>query len=83
MSSDPPLIISLLLSWGPMLLLIAVWIFFTRRYMPRRGELRHSQYLALCLEEQKRHNEALEKILDHIVPASAPYDIPANGPKQQ
>jgi hypothetical protein len=76
-------IIGLLANWAPLLLLIAVWIIFIRRYMPRRGEMRNSQYLALYLEEQKRHNQALEKILDRIVPASATHDIPASGTKQQ
>jgi ATP-dependent Zn protease len=83
MSNDPPLIISLLVNWAPFLMLIAVWIFFIRRYSPRRGELKNSQYLALCLDEQKRHNQALEKILDRIVPASARNDITASSPNQQ
>jgi hypothetical protein len=66
MSNDAPAIISVIVSWGPMLLLIAVWIFFMRKYLPRRGELRNNQYLTASLEEQKRHNEALEKILAEI-----------------
>lgn len=69
-------IISLLLTWAPMLLLIGVFVFYAR---PRRGELRNTQYLALCLEEQKRHNQFLEKILDRIVPASSRHDMTESG----
>ena len=83
MSNEPPLIISLLINWAPMLILIGAWIFFMRRYSPRRGELRNSQYLALHLEEQKRHNQALEKILERIAPASSRHDMTASGPNQQ
>lgn len=46
-----------LVNWFPMLLLIAVWVFFMRRmYRPDSPQQR-------ALAEQKRHNEALEKIL--------------------
>jgi hypothetical protein len=83
MSNDSPLIINLLVSWAPFLLLIAVWIFFMRRYSPRPGELRSGQYLALHLEEQKRHNQALEKILDRIVPVSSQHDMTASGTRPQ
>jgi ATP-dependent Zn protease len=90
MSNDPSvaadavsLLVTFLVTWWPMLVVIALMIIFMRRFMPRRGELRSSQYLALHLEEQKRHNEALEKILDRIVPASARNDITASSTNQQ
>ena len=49
--------VGVLANWFPMLLLIAVWIFFMRQ-MNRGGSPAHK-----ALAEQKRHNEALEKIL--------------------
>jgi ATP-dependent Zn protease len=49
-----------LANWFPMLLLIAVWVYFMRQ-MNRGGSPAQK-----ALAEQKRHNEALEKILaDH------------------
>jgi hypothetical protein len=48
----------LLAEWFPMLLLVAVWIVFMR-LMFRKGMPSQQQALA----EQKRHNDALEKIL--------------------
>jgi hypothetical protein len=50
----------LLAEWGPMLLLVVVFIFFMRRlYKPDSPYQR-------AFAEQKRHNEALEKILAGI-----------------
>ena len=46
-----------LASWGPMLLLIAVWFFFM--WQMRRGGGPAQQSLA----ELRRHNDVLEKIL--------------------
>jgi len=47
----------LLVGWGPMLLLIAVWVFFMLRYSRKGGPTNRA------LDEQKRHNDALERIL--------------------
>jgi ATP-dependent Zn protease len=47
-------LVGVLVNWFPMLLLVAVWIFF----MNRGGSPAQT-----ALAEQKRHNEALEKIL--------------------
>jgi|SoiMethySBSTD1v2_1073268.scaffolds.fasta_scaffold862519_2 ATP-dependent Zn protease len=61
MSNNTAKLVDLLANWFPMLLLIAVWFFFMRQM---RGQLRgpdSPQQQALA--EQKRHNEALEKIL--------------------
>ena len=46
-----------LANWFPMLLLIAVWIFFMRQMYRRDSPQQRA------LAEQKRHNEALEKII--------------------
>jgi type II secretory pathway component PulM len=51
-------ILRLLAEWGPMLLLVLVWIVFMRQ-MSRRGGPQQT-----ALAEQKRHNDALEKILE-------------------
>jgi type II secretory pathway component PulM len=56
MQSDQ--ILRLLAEWGPMLLLVLVWVLFMRQLYRRGGP----QQTALA--EQKRHNEALEKILE-------------------
>jgi ATP-dependent Zn protease len=50
-------LVGVLVNWFPMLLLVAVWIFFMRQ-MNRGGSPAQT-----ALAEQKRHNEALEKIL--------------------
>ena len=46
-----------LTNWGPLLLLIAVWVFFMLM-MWRKGSPQNQG-----LAELKRHNDALEKIL--------------------
>lgn len=51
-------------SWFPMLLLIAVWIFFMRQL--QSGGSPNNKYLADLLVEQRRHNEMLEKLLTQI-----------------
>ena len=59
-----PSLIGVLVNWAPMLLLIGVWVYFMRKYLGgRRGGMTNNEYLALLLQEEKRHNEALEKIL--------------------
>jgi len=57
--------IQFLVSWGPMLLLIAVWIFF----MKKGGAMSYKQHVAEMKElaeaqlvEMKRTNEALARI---------------------
>jgi hypothetical protein len=57
--------IQFLVSWGPMLLLIAVWIFF----MKKGGAMSYKQHVAdmkqlaeAQLAEMKRTNEALSRI---------------------
>jgi ATP-dependent Zn protease len=51
----------LFVSWFPMLLLLAVWIFFMRQM---RGRMtKGQQHLVDTLVEQRRHNEVLEKML--------------------
>lgn len=59
--------IELLVSWGPMLLLIAVWIYFMQRYhgLTKSG-MTQMQYLEALLEETKRHNQQLEKLIERL-----------------
>jgi ATP-dependent Zn protease len=65
MTNQVPSIVEVLINWFPMLLLIAVWIYFMRGFRGRGG-LNCSQYYELFLAEQKRNNEALEKILARL-----------------
>jgi cell division protease FtsH len=65
MANQVPSLIEILINWFPILLLIAVWIFFMLRYTGG-GKLSPGQYYAQFLQEQKRHNEALEKILARL-----------------
>jgi type II secretory pathway component PulM len=57
MQPDPYL--RLLAEWGPLLLLVVVWVLFMRQMYRRSGP----QQTALA--EQKRHNDALERILEN------------------
>jgi len=59
--SERSMFIELLVSWGPMLLLIAVWIFFMQRM--RSSSWSPYKINEQILEEQKKHNEKLEAIL--------------------
>ncbi len=69
MTNHVPTIVEILINWFPMLLLIAVWaifmISFVRRSKGRSG-LTAVQICEQQLQEQKRHNEALEKILARL-----------------
>jgi hypothetical protein len=68
----PMLIVNILVQWAPMLALIGVYVYTMRKYLgPRRNGMPDSDYLSALLQEQKRHNEALEKILarmEHQLP---------------
>ena len=68
----PMLIVTVLIQWVPMLALIGVYVYTMRKYLgPRRNGMPDSDYLSALLQEQKRHNEALEKILarmEHRLP---------------
>ena len=46
-----------LMSWMPFLVLIGIWLFLWRQWKRPNGPTQRS------LAEQKRHNDALEKIL--------------------
>ncbi len=65
MTNQTPVIIDVLVSWFPMLLLIGVWVYFMRR-LGGGGKLTTSEYYEQFLREQKRSNEALEKILARL-----------------
>jgi len=49
-----------LANWGPMLLLIAVWVFFMLMMMRKRSPQNQ------VIVEMRRHNDALEKHLASI-----------------
>ena len=53
-------IIDFLINWFPMLLLIAVWVFFLQRM--RSGKGYFSKYQKDCMELTRRQVEALERI---------------------
>jgi hypothetical protein len=63
---EEPSLISLLANWFPMLLLIAVWIYFSRimlrRFQSASG-MTQIQYAEELLKETRRHNEQLERLL--------------------
>jgi ATP-dependent Zn protease len=65
MTNQTPVIIDVLVSWFPMLLLIGVWVYFMRR-CGGGGKITTSEYYEQFLQEQKRSNEALEKILTRL-----------------
>lgn len=56
----------ILIDWTPMLLLIAVWAFFTYRgravYSGRSGKT-HGQMLEEHIDEMRRQNDLLEKLV--------------------
>lgn len=60
-------IIELLISWGPMLLLIAVWIFFMRKYQGKNSPqkkiigIQEKQYEAI-----KKQNELFSELIETI-----------------
>jgi len=61
-----PTLLSVLISWFPMLLLIGVWIFFLRRLnrdARSKSGMTQTQYLEELLQETRRHNEQLERLL--------------------
>ena len=60
--------ISILISWGPMLLLIGVWIYFIRR----SGGMKQGQYFEEVRSYMKEHiaeTKQLNKNLERIVSA--------------
>lgn len=60
--------IELLVSWMPMLLLIGVWVYFMQRYAGRsKSGLTQIQYLDELLQETRRHNQQIEKLIERLV----------------
>lgn len=57
--------IEILVSWFPMLLLIAVWIYFTRQMRGKSGKSIQDLQADL-IEEQRRHNANLERLITQI-----------------
>ena len=62
---EPSILMSILISWGPMLLLIGVWIYFARRMHGGSGKSIQDLQVEL-LEEQRRHNANLERLITQI-----------------
>lgn len=58
--------IEILVAWLPMLLLIAVWVFYMRRsrgiYMGQSGKT-HGEMLEEHIAEMRRQNDLLEKLV--------------------
>ncbi len=48
-------------SWGPILLLIVVWVIFMTRLAGDKAPT--TKYLSDLLAEQRRHNDLLEKLV--------------------
>ena len=57
---DYPSLVSILINWFPMLVLVAVWIFFMRKL--RGNNLNSGLENVGLLEEIKRQNKILERI---------------------
>lgn len=60
-------LIKIIISWGPMLLLIGVWLFYMGRYRrTQQGQLEYMEqvkvYVTDHLEETRRINQNLERI---------------------
>jgi ATP-dependent Zn protease len=63
---EDPTLLTVLIGWFPMLLLIGVFIYFTRTLMSRTRSisgLTSVQYMEELLKETRRHNEQLERLL--------------------
>lgn len=59
--------IELLISWFPMLLLIGVWVYYMQQYGGRtKSGLSQMQYLEQLLEETRRHNQQMEKLMERL-----------------
>ena len=64
-------LIEIAISWGPMLLLIGVWLFFMRRYRgTQQGQLEYMAevkvYVTEHLAETRRLNQNLERIANAL-----------------
>jgi len=62
---------NILISWGPMLLLIGVWVFFMRRVCGMRQERQEymvqvKKYLTEHLAETQRINQNLDRIANAL-----------------
>ena len=65
--SDEPTLLGTLITWFPMLLLIAVWlIMMWRMGIFRRNPMNQAQYMQEILHETKRQNAALEAIITRM-----------------
>ncbi len=60
----PPMtFLDIFVNWFPLVLLIGVWIYFMRQFRGKNG-LSHGQYLEAILEEYKKQNAILTKVLE-------------------
>lgn len=55
-------VIEIFVAWFPMLLLVGVWIYFTRQMRGRSGKSIQDLQVEL-VEEQRRHNANLEALI--------------------
>lgn len=56
---------NVLLNWLPMLLLMAVWVYFMRK-TGVSGSMSYTQYLEASLAEQRKQNELLIAVIDKL-----------------
>lgn len=54
-----------LLNWLPMLLMVAVWVYFIRK-TGVTGAMSYTQYLEATLAEQRKQNELLNAVIDKL-----------------
>jgi hypothetical protein len=64
--SNAPSLIDVVISWLPMLLLIAVFIWYSRLITGQRGRVSFSDYMEQHIVEVRRHNAVLEQILREL-----------------
>ena len=75
--------VDIFVSWGPMLLLIGVWVFFMRRWRgTQRKQLEYmadvQSYLKEHLAETERINKNLERIANALERRQASQETPDN-----
>jgi ATP-dependent Zn protease len=64
--SDAPSFIGVVVSWLPMILLVAVFIWYSRKVLGQGGRVSWSDYMEQHIAETKRHNAILEEILHEL-----------------
>jgi ATP-dependent Zn protease len=64
---ETPTWLTVLVSWMPMLVMIGIWAYITRRIFGRsKSGLSQMEYLEALLAEQKRHNQQIETLVARL-----------------